>query len=106
MSKYLNSASTYLKLLSDKDTPKDQKLGLINTASKKQIFALVEIIHNILSGTISLSNKAQKIVRKHQVIFNKFIKPKKTLQSKTRALKTHYKLFSQLLEEVKGTILK
>lgn len=82
MSTTLHNVSSYLKLIFDKDTPLEQRLGLIYTASVKQVFALIEIIHNVLSGYIPLSKKIQTFMRKDKRVFLK-----KPVKNKLRALK-------------------
>lgn len=106
MSTTLHNVSSYLKLIFDKDTPREQRLGLIYTASVKQVFALIEIIHNVLSGSIPLSKKIQTFMRKNKRVFLNFTNSKKSVKNKLRALKKHYRLLCHVLEEVREFVIK
>lgn len=106
MSITLQNVSSYLKLIFDKDTPREQKFGLIYTVSAKQVLAIIEIIHNVLSGSIPLSKKIQSIVNKHKQDLINFTNSKKSVKTKLRASKKHYRLLSRILEEVRDFVMK
>ena len=97
MSNNLRKVSTYLKLLLDLHTTKEQRYGLLYTASTHQIRALVEVIHNLLHGNLQLNQKTKTLISKRRKILENFADTKYSLKSKTRSLKTHYRYFSEVL---------
>lgn len=106
MSITLQNVSSYLKLIFDKNTPREQIYGLIYTASAKQVLAIIEIIHNALSGSIPLSKKIQSIVNRHKKVLINFTNSKKPVKTKLRASKKHYHLLSRILGEVREFVIK
>lgn len=93
MSINICKVSIYLKLMLDEQTPKEQKFGLLYTASPVQIRALTEIVHNLLLGSLTLN----KVIRKRRKLLLNFSNPERSFKTKLRALRSHYRYFTELL---------
>lgn len=106
MSINLNKAAVYLKLLVDRDITKLQRFGLIYTANKTQISALVEIVHNILAGSVPLPKIVLKTIKRRQAILKEFSNPKNSNKKKVLLIKEHFRLFANVLFIVRDVILK
>lgn len=80
----------------DEQTPKEQKFGLQYTASRVQIRALTEIVHNLLLGSLTLNESLIKLIRKRRKLLL-FSNPERSFKTKLRALRSHYRYFTELL---------
>lgn len=103
---YFTKRFILFEIIFDKNTPREQIYGLIYTASAKQVLAIIEIIHNALSGSIPLSKKIQSIVNRHKKVLINFTNSKKPVKTKLRASKKHYRLLSRILGEVREFVIK
>lgn len=83
--------------MSDEQTPKEQKFGLLYTASPVQIRALTEIVHNVLLGSLTLNVSLIKLIRKRRKLLLNFSNPERSFKTKLRALRSHYRYFTELL---------
>lgn len=81
----------------DEQTPKEQKFGLLYTASPVQIRALTEIVHNLLLGSLTLNESLIKLIRKRRKLLLNFSNPERSFKTKLRALRLHYRYFTELL---------
>lgn len=97
MSINISKVSIYLKLMLDEQTPKEQKFGLLYTASPVQIRALIEIVHNLLLGSLTLNESLIKLIRKRRKLLLNFSNPERSFKTKLRALRSHYRYFTELL---------
>lgn len=97
MSINISKVFIYLKLMLDEQTPKEQKLGLLYTASPVQIRALTEIVHNLLLGSLTLNESLIKLIRKRRKLLLNFSNPERSFKTKLRALRSHYRYFTELL---------
>lgn len=99
MSINISKVFIYLKLMLDEQTPKEQKFGLLYTctASPVQIRALTEIVHNLLLGSLTLNESFIKLIRKRRKLLLNFSNPERSFKTKIRALRSHYRYFTELL---------
>lgn len=97
MSINISKVFIYLKLMLDEQTPKEQKFGLLYTASPVQIRALTEIVHNLLLGSLTLNESLIKLIRKRRKLLLNFSNPERSFKTKLRALRSHYRYFTELL---------
>lgn len=97
MSINISKVVIYLKLMLDEQTPKEQKFGLLYTASPVQIRALTEIVHNLLLGSLTLNESLIKLIRKRRKLLLNFSNPERSFKTKLRALRSHYRYFTELL---------
>lgn len=97
MSINISKVVIYLKLMLDEQTPKEQKFGLLYTASPVQIRALTEIVHNVLLGSLTLNVSLIKLIRKRRKLLLNFSNPERSFKTKLRALRSHYRYFTELL---------
>lgn len=81
----------------DEQTPKEQKFGLLYTASPVQIRALTEKVHNLLLGSLTLNESLIKLIRKRRKLLLNFSNPERSFKTKLRALRSHYRYFTELL---------
>lgn len=95
MSINISKVSIYLKLMLDEQTPKEQKFGLLYTASPVQIRALTEIVHNLLLGSLTLNESLIKLICKRRKLLLNFSNPERSF--KTKPLRSHYRYFTELL---------
>lgn len=70
----------------DEQTPKEQKFGLLYTASPVQIRALTEIVHNLLLGSLTLNESLIKLICKRRKLLLNFSNPERSFKTKLRAL--------------------
>lgn len=97
MSINISKVVIYLKLMLDEQTPKEQKFGLLYTASPVQIRALTEIVHNLLLGSLTLNESLITLIRKRRKLLLNFSNPERSFKTKLRALRSHYRYFTELL---------
>lgn len=96
MSINISKVSIYLKLMLDEQTPKEQKFSLLYTASPVQIRALTEIVHKLLLGSLTLNESLIKLIRKRRKLLLNFSNPERSFKTKLRALRSHYRYFTEL----------
>lgn len=98
MSINISKVSIYLKLMLDEQTPKKQKFGLLFKANPVQIRALAEIVHNLLLGSLwTLNESLIKLIRKRRKLLLNFSNPERSFKTNLRALRSHYRYFTELL---------
>ena len=99
MDKVLTHAS-YIKLLSGKSTKKIKKY-LLESGSKDQIEAVIEIIGNFLVGNIHTSPNSIRVLKPKKKLLIKLWKKKISISSKQRLLANNLTTLLQLFEGVK-----
>ena len=88
---------------------KSQRHVLIQTISKRQLAALIEIVYNILHGYRSLSERDKKNLQKYQYVIRKFVHPRisATLRKQLLHKQLYFNIFYRLLKGfVKGLVIQ
>ena len=86
---------------------KSQRHVLIQTISKRQLAALIEIVYNILHGYRSLSERDKKNLQKYQSVIRKFEHPRISATFRKQLLQKYFNIFYGLLKGfVKGLVIQ
>lgn len=80
---------------------KRQRRVLLQTISKSQLDALVEIVYNILQGYGSLSEKDIKHLQRYQSLIRKFVHRRMSYTRRKQLLLKYQNIFYQLIKVVK-----
>lgn len=105
MSSTLKRFKCYLQLLLDKRTKPDQRFGLLYTANVEQIAAVVEIIHNIIFGTIESTTVLRQKVKKGEKVLKRLTSSKRASQSQSIIVRKHYRLIAHIIVLVKNSVI-
>ena len=65
MSQTLKDNIHYLMLLGSSDVPRQQKQGLLNTVTKRELNSLSEVALNILQGSLDIGSSHKITLKRH-----------------------------------------
>ena len=103
---YVKENKYFFQLLLNSKTPFIQKRALLDSASKEQTLAIEEIIHNIASNNIPLTEINQEVVQKKKRIINALSQYKTSLSTKQSIIYKYSASLLELLEALKPQILE
>ena len=103
MSRLLDTHQHFLHLLLV--AKKDQRKALLRTIDKSQLKVLTEIAHNVLKGTVALSEEEKKTLRKYRKIIVTLGSRRGTRKSKLEVIRRGAKAVFELVKVV-GTWTK
>lgn len=84
---------------------KHQKRVLLQTITKAQMRALIEIVYNILHGYGQLSETDKKYLRKYQSLIRQFIQKRGGLLRRKRILQKYFSVFARLIKSIEKNIV-
>jgi hypothetical protein len=90
MSIRLQKNKNFLCLLLDPNTGENQIKALFKSVNDNQILALVEIGHNLLNGSLSISPQGKKKIEENRKLFDKLCSKSNSLDSKARLLSKYW----------------
>lgn len=100
--KYLINSRTFFNFLLDQNSPKCQKIFLLNNLSKSQVQSIIEILYNLFLNKYIISTPSfHKIIESNLSIFTS---KKYLLQNKF--IRKHYQKIYVILTKAKNIILK
>ena len=103
MSKLISRNAAYFRLLLDTTSSVQKKL-LIKSITTDQLKALVEIVVNLLSGTLSINPKDKYKLKKRRQLIRQIADTRITLRKKKKLLFHHQRLFTLVLHSVKRSL--
>jgi hypothetical protein len=103
MSALVKRQSSYLQLFRDTKS-KTQRKALLDSVTKEQLQALIEITHNLLKGVLPLTLNHKKKLTPHRKFLRMLGDPKVNLKTKKVALCHRGNVIALLLSAVWPTL--
>lgn len=106
MSSAVLKVFSFIDLLTDSTTNKQQCKYLLQTASERQVNGICEVLYNIEYGELRVSKKDKKSLKSHSKLLNFFFSKKKPLKYKQILLVKYKNVMLNILRAVRKQLLK
>ena len=103
MSYAVKSQRNYFALLTSKTSDK-QRQALLDTITKEQLRALVQIVVNFLQQTFTLSSTVLTHLKRHKRLLRNLADTKTTLKDKRKLLRRRAKTVNEFLRAVNPSL--